>query len=161
VLHLLLLKRTDLVLFFFFPLFCPLVFFNFIFFRIWGTVLWCALNQGGGKFIIVFLKLKIEEKGGGKYGIRVGLGSGHLYSGWIGSGTNRFGSFRVRVYIGSMRVRVGSGSVRFISDYGSNRVNKISVRFGFGSGHIGFRVNSGCYSFGSVRFWVVQFRISG
>ena len=54
-------------------------------------VLWCALNQGGGKFTIVFLKLKIEEKGGGKYGIGFGLGSGHLYPGWIGSGHFGFG----------------------------------------------------------------------
>ena len=82
-----------------------------------------------------------------------------FHSGWIDSGTNRFGFNSVRVISGSglywiNESSVGSGSVRFISDYGSNRVNKISVRFGFGSGHIGFRVNSGCYSFGSVRFWV-------
>ena len=51
------------------------------------------------------------------------------YSGWIGSGTNRFGFNLVRVILGS----------------GLHQVNKSSGRFGFDSGH---------YSFGSVRFWV-------
>jgi len=82
------------------------------------------------------------------------LGSGRLYSGWIGSGIIRFGSFRVRVYIGSIRVWVGSDSVRVISGSDLHRVNRSSGWFGFSSGHIGFRVKSGHYSFGSVRFWV-------
>ena len=77
-----------------------------------------------------------------------------MYSGWIGSGIIRFGSFRVRVYIGSRGVRVGSDSVRFVSGYGSQRVNTISGRFGFGSGHVRFEVKLGHYGFGSVRFWV-------
>jgi len=60
------------------------------------------------------------------------------YSGWIGSGTNQF----------------GFNSVRLISGSSLHRVNKSSSQFGFDSGHIEFRVNSGHYSFGSVRFWV-------
>ena len=66
------------------------------------------------------------------------------YSGWIGSGTNRFGFYSVRVISGS----------------GLYRVNKSLGQFGFDSGHIRFRINSDHYSFGSVRFWVVQFWIS-
>ena len=58
------------------------------------------------------------------------------YSGWIGSGTNRF----------------GFNSIRVVSNSGLHRVNKSLGRFGFDSGHIGFRVNSGHYSFKSVRF---------
>ena len=61
-----------------------------------------------------------------------------FYSGWIGSDTNRF----------------GFNSVRVISGSDLHRVNKSSSQFGFDSGHIGFRVNSGHYSFGPVRFWV-------
>ena len=49
-----------------------------------------------------------------------------FYSGWIGSGLIRFGSFRIRVYIGSIRVRVRFGSCR----------------------------NSGHYNFGWVRLWI-------
>jgi len=48
----------------------------------------------------------------------------------------------------------GFNSVRFISSSGLHWVNKSSGQFGFDSGHIGFRVNSGHYSFGPVRFWV-------
>ena len=44
--------------------------------------------------------------------------------------------------------------VRLISSYGSNQVNKISDQFGFDSDHIGFRLSSSHYSFGSVQFWV-------
>jgi len=50
--------------------------------------------------------------------------------------------------------RFGFNSVRIISGSGLHRVNKNSGQFGFDSGHVGFRVNSGHYSFGSVRFWV-------
>ena len=63
------------------------------------------------------------------------------YSGWISSGTNRF----------------GFNSVWVISDSDLHRVNKSSSQFGFDSGHIGFWVItvSGRFGFGSV-----QFRIS-
>ena len=57
-------------------------------------------------------------------------------SGWIGSGTNRFGPFWVRVYIGSIRVRVSSGSIRVISDFESIRVITVSDRFDFWVGSI-------------------------
>ena len=96
-------------------------------------------------------RVRIES---GQIWIRVGLGLGHSYLGWIGLELVRFGSFRVRVYIGSFRVRVGSvqfgsfrvrvyiGSLRFrigsvsdwvISGFGLSRFNTTSGRFGFGS----------------------------
>ena len=56
--------------------------------------------------------------------------------GWIGSGINRF----------------GFNSVQVISGSGLYRVNTCSGKFEFDSDHIEFRVNSGHYSFRSVRF---------
>ena len=50
--------------------------------------------------------------------------------------------------------RFGFNSVRVILCSDLHRVNKSSGQFRFDSGHIGFRVNSGHYNFGSVRFWV-------
>jgi len=84
------------------------------------------------------------------------------YSSWIGWGTNRFGSFQVRVYIGSIRVRVSSDSIRVISNFGSIRIITVSSWFGLGS--VQFRieigstlshVGSGLISVCSV--WVVWF----
>ena len=68
-----------------------------------------------------------------------------FHSGWIGSGTNRF----------------GFNSVRVISGSGLYRINKISDQFGFGLGHFGFRVKSVQHDFGSVWFWVGSILISG
>ena len=64
------------------------------------------------------------------------------YSGWISSGTNRFGFNLVRIISGS----------------GLHRVNKSSGQFGFDSGHIGFRVIT---VLGRFDFLSVQFRILG
>ena len=60
------------------------------------------------------------------------------------------------IRVGLVRVQIGFrfNSVRVISGSGLHRVNKSLGQFGFDSGHIGFQVNSGHYSFGSVRFWV-------
>ena len=98
----------------------------------------------------------------GQIWIRVGLG--HSCSGWIGLGMNRFGSFRVWVYIGSFWVRIGSvqfgsfrirvyiRSIRFrvgsISDwvilsFGLSWVNTTSGRFGSGSVQFWFRIEIG------------------
>jgi len=52
----------------------------------------------------------------------------------------------------SVRVQIGSGLIRFGSF--RVRVNKSSGQLGFDSGHVGFRINSDHYSFGSVRFWI-------
>ena len=60
------------------------------------------------------------------------------YLGWIGLVTNRF----------------EFNSVRVISGSGLHWVNKSSGKFRFDSGHVGFWVNSGHYSFRSARFWV-------
>jgi len=57
------------------------------------------------------------------------------YSGWIGSGTNRFGFNSVRVYIWSIRVHIRSDSIQVVWDFGSIRV---------------------VLDFESVRFWVVS-----
>ena len=85
--------------------------------------------------------------------VRIRLDEAWIWVG-LGSGIFRFGLFRVRVYIGLIGVRVDSDSVRVISGSGLHRVNRSLGRFRFGSGHIGFRVKSGHYSFGSVWFWV-------
>ena len=60
------------------------------------------------------------------------------YLGWIGLGTNRF----------------EFNSVQVISLSDLHRVNKSSGQFGFDSGYIGFRVNLGHHSFGSLQFRV-------
>ena len=79
----------------------------------------------------------------------------------IVSGLIRFGSFRVRVYIGLIRVRVSSDSVRVSSDFGSLQFCFGSVlgRFNFGFrveiGSTLFHVGSGLISNCSVR--IVQY----
>jgi len=122
VLHLLLLKRTDLVLFFFFPLFCPLVFFNFIFFQNLGHCTLVCIESGRWEIYNCFSQIKNRRKRGWKI--------------WD-SGRFGFGSFIFGLD------RFGYKSVRIISGSGLYWVNESSGRFGFGSVHFGLWVKSG------------------
>jgi len=62
------------------------------------------------------------------------------YSGWIGSGLIRFGSFRVWVNNRSIRVQVSSDSIKVISDFGSLQFESVRFNFRF---NFGFRVEIG------------------